>query len=299
MSTKPAWISPEMYPFPSSFFDTGKGRIHYVDVGDGPPIVMTHGNPSWSFLYRHIIKELSKTHRCIAIDNLGFGLSDKPVDVDYTIDLHARNAERLVEHLGLTDVTLMVHDWGGPIGLSYALNHPENVRRIVLFNTWLWPVNGDKHYESFSGFMGGRIGRFLNLRLNFFVNVIMKKAAGKRSVFTKEVLRHYRMALPDAESRLASASLPAQILGAGRWLERAWNRREAIAGIPTLIIWGAKDIAFREQELRRWTETLKNHELVHLADTGHYIQEESPDQVIPIIRAFLEKVDEHAPATTR
>lgn len=125
------WLNPSLNPFPTHDLDTGSGRMHYVDEGEGAPIVMVHGTPSWSFLYRQLIRDLSGSYRCIAPDQLGFGLSDKPETFAYTPAAHAQNLERLIDTLGLKDIVLVVHDFGGPIGLSYALTHPENVRALI------------------------------------------------------------------------------------------------------------------------------------------------------------------------
>lgn len=145
----------------SRFFQAGEHRLHYIDEGEGEPIVMVHGNPTWSFLYRKFIKELSHTHRCIAPDHLGFGLSDKPSGWSYKPADHAANLAALLDKLDLIDITLIVQDWGGPTGLSYALKNPERVKRLVIMNTWFWPVEDERHYRLFSGMVGGPIGRFL------------------------------------------------------------------------------------------------------------------------------------------
>src|SRR6185503_7254618 len=112
--------------------------MHYVDVGTGPTVLLVHGTPTWSYLWRDLVADLSTDHRVIAMDHIGFGLSDKPAEWDYTPEAHARNVERLAAALGLEDVTLVVHDFGGPIGLALALDHPETVSRIVVLNTWMW-----------------------------------------------------------------------------------------------------------------------------------------------------------------
>lgn len=120
------WIDREEYPFKSNFLQLEMGKMHYIDEGRGPPIVMVHGNPTWSFLYRHLVKGLSKKYRCIAIDHIGFGLSDKPMEWSYLPEEHAKNLNVLIEKLDLKDITLIVQDWGGPIGLSYAISKHAN-----------------------------------------------------------------------------------------------------------------------------------------------------------------------------
>jgi haloalkane dehalogenase len=290
MST-PNQINKALYPFSSNYFETPHGRIHYVDTGEGEPIVMPHGNPVWSFLYRQFIKELSPSFRCIAVDNLGFGLSDKPKQCDFKPSMHAENLANLIDYLGLKNITLMGHDWAGPIGLSYALENPENVAKLILFNTWCWPVMDDPHFRKFSRFMGGKIGRFLILNFNFFVRVIMKKATVDKQKLAGEVLRHYELVLPDRASRQACAVLPKEILGSTEWLHSLWSQRERIASIPTRIFWGAKDIAFRDKELEIWRNLFKNCEVTVFDDAGHYPQEEKPEVIIPEIKKFLSSID--------
>ena len=158
------WINRTLYPFESRFLFLESGRMHYVDEGNGAPLVMVHGNPTWSFAYRKLIRGLSSRFRCIAMDHLGFGLSDKPGGWSYRPADHAGNLESLIETLGLKNITLVVQDWGGPIGLSYAVRRPENVRGIIILNSWMWPVRGVLHYELFSRFMGGALGKLLILR---------------------------------------------------------------------------------------------------------------------------------------
>lgn len=131
----PDWVDRAEYPFEPEAIILGPGTMRYLDEGDGESVVMVHGTPTWSFLYRHLVKGLRDRYRCVVPDHLGFGLSDKPARWSYAPADQARNLTTLIETLGLKDITLVVHDFGGPIGLSYALEHPENVRRLVLFNT--------------------------------------------------------------------------------------------------------------------------------------------------------------------
>lgn len=261
--------------------------MHYVDEGDGSPVVMVHGNPTWSFLYRHLIGHLSTRYRCVAPDHLGFGLSDKPVGWSYRPQEHAANLTALIDALDLADITLIVQDRGGPIGLSYALDHPERVRRVVIMNTWMWPVNRDPYYIGFSSFMGGPVGRFLIRRFNFFASVVVKKAYGDPSRLTDDIHRHYLAPLATPEDREGSAVFPKQILAASDWLGNLWNRRSALDSIPKLIVWGMKDIAFRPKELARWRAAFPDAEVVELADVGHFVQEEAADRLRETVDRFL------------
>jgi haloalkane dehalogenase len=178
----PKWLDRKEYPFKSHYIQTPVGRMHYVDEGQGDPIVMVHGNPGWSFEFRNIIKELSKTNRCIAIDHIGFGLSDKPFEFDYLPINQAKNFEFFMDSLNLDNITITFNDWGGPIGLSYAIKHPEKFRKLVILNTYLWTVENDPYYQKFSGLMGGTIGRFMIKNFNIFGNFFLTKVVGIKKV---------------------------------------------------------------------------------------------------------------------
>lgn len=130
---------PVLYPFESRWFESSRGCIHYVDEGNGPPILFFHGNPTWSFLYRNIVIALRDRFRCIAMDYLGFGLSDRPPGFGYKIDQHARVVGELIDHLGLDGYLTMGQDWGGPISMAASVERAYRVRGIVLGNTWFWP----------------------------------------------------------------------------------------------------------------------------------------------------------------
>lgn len=281
------WVDREEYPFASHHLEVDGGRMHYLDEGSGPPVVMVHGNPTWSFLYRNLIKELSADHRCVAPDHIGFGLSDKPAGWSYLPRDHAGNLARLIDSLGLEDITLVVQDWGGPIGLSYAIAHPEKVSRLVIVNTWMWPVDDDWYYIGFSRFMGGPVGRFLIRRYNVFARSVMARSYGDRSRLTDEIHQHYLRPLGSPEERKGSWVFPGQIIGSTPWLRELWDRRAALAGTPTLIVWGMKDIAFREKELDRWIESLPQAKVVRLEGVGHYVQDEAPDRLGRAVREFL------------
>jgi haloalkane dehalogenase len=286
------WLDRTEYPFESHYFKVPAGRLHYIDEGEGDPVVMVHGNPTWSFLYRHLIKKLKAKYRCIALDHIGFGLSDKPVDWTYRPEDHAENLTALIKALGLKQITLVLQDWGGPIGLSYATLYPENVARIVLMNTWAWPVNDDRHYVQFSRFMGGPIGRVLICRFNFFAHVILRKAFGDKSKLSKAVHQHYKRPLATPNDRKGCWVFPQQVLASTEWLGRLWSRISVLNKKPKLFVWGMKDIAFRKKELARWEKTFPDATVVRLNAVGHFPQEEAPQELADAVASFLAKTEE-------
>lgn len=282
--TKPNWLDENEYPFQSRFFSTPYGNMHYVDEGTGDPIVFVHGNPSWSFESRNVIKALSKQYRCIAMDHLGFGLSDKPLNYAYLPQDHARNLEALLESLNLERITFVVGDWGGPIGLAYAIRHPEKIKSIVITNTWLWSVRNDPYYQGYSGFVGGPIGRWLIRNKNFFVQTIIPMAYGDRSKLTPQILKHYLEPLSRPEERKGNWVLPKQVTGASDWLESLWSQRHVLKDKIALIAWGGKDIAFREKELNTWINAFPKARVLRFEKSGHFLLEENSSELAEAIQ---------------
>ncbi len=279
----PSWIDRNEYPFFGHYFNSSEGKVHYIDEGEGDPIVMVHGNPGWSFEYRKIIKELSATNRCIAHDCIGFGLSDKPYTFDYLPSSQADIFEAFLESLDLQNITLVVNDWGGPIGLNYAVKHPERIKNIVFLNTFMWSVKGDPHFEKFSNFMGKGIGKWMIKNFNFFGKAVVKKAVGDKRKLSKNVHKHYYKHMSTPKERKGSWVFPGQIIGSSEWLDKLWNQRDRISGIPASFVWGMKDIAFRQQELDKFLSLWPSASVVKLKDIGHFPQEEDPDAVTKAI----------------
>lgn len=285
----PTWLDQREYPFSPKQFSLPMGQMRYVDEGEGEAIVMVHGNPVWSFVYRHLIKGLNGRYRCIAPDHIGFGLSDKPENWSYLPQDHATNLQTLLDTLNLTDITLVVQDWGGPIGLSYAINNPARIKRLVIMNTWLWPVNDDWYYRAFSGFMGGPMGRFLIRRFNFFARSVVRTAYGDKRKLTPHIHAHYLNHLPTPASRKGSWVFPGQIIGATPWLGQLWAQRAQLADKPAMFAWGMKDIAFREKELQRWQTLFPAATVTRYADAGHYVQDEKGPELAQLIAAFIKE----------
>jgi haloalkane dehalogenase len=256
------------------------GRLHYVDEGTGPPILFVHGTPTWSYEWRHVIAALRGSHRCIAPDHLGFGLSERPEDAEYTPEAHAARLSEFVDGLGLDRFALVVHDFGGPIGLPLALDRPGRVTRLVVLNTWMWSLAEDAKIRRAAPLLGGPVGRFLYRRANLSLRVIMPTAWGKARPLTREMHRPYLERFPDAESRGRVLWPLARALTASEdWYASLWSRRAALQGIPSLLIWGMRDPAFGVEYLARWKEILPGAQAVELAESGHWPQEEEPEQV--------------------
>jgi pimeloyl-ACP methyl ester carboxylesterase len=283
----PPWLDRSLYPFRSRWLDLDEGRMHYVDEGQGSPVLLVHGTPTWSFLYRDLIRRLSRTYRVVAPDHLGFGLSDKPTDAPYRPADHARRLAWLVERLELRGFTLVVHDFGGPIGVSYAVEHPANVARLVLFNSWAWSMRGDAATERVSALLGGPIGRFLYTRLNFSPRVLLRMGWVNRRSLTPALHRHYLAPFASPAQRVAPWVLARELIGSSEWYDGLWRRRERIRGIPALILWGMKDPAFGPAILERWRDVFDDATVVKLPDVGHFAMEEAAEEVGRRVEAFL------------
>lgn len=267
----------ELYPFTSRWFDSAAGCMHYIDEGAGPTLLLCHGNPTWSFLYRHIVIALRDRFRCVAIDYLGSGLSDRPDGYGYTIEEHARTVGELVDHLGLDDFVLVVQDWGGPIGTAVSVERAERVRGVTLGNTWFWPAT--PFFVAFSALMSSRVMQRQIVERNFFVERLMPTAMARR--LTPAEMEHYRRAQPTPEARLGVARMPRQIREARPLLGRLEREvPERLGGKPALIVWGMEDFGFRPRAcIPRMRVSFRDVELVELPRAKHYIQEDAPAEI--------------------
>jgi haloalkane dehalogenase len=266
-----------LFPFESRWFDGAGPRIHYVDEGKGRAVVMFHGNPTWSFLYRKVIKELRSQFRCIAMDYPGFGLSERPSGYGYTSAEHAQVIGKLVDHLELDGFIVVGQDWGGPIGMTVALERPSRVAGMVFANTWYWPAQGS--LRTFSLVMSSPPAQWLILHRNSFVNFIMPRSVA--TPMDPQVFKIYQNVQPTPEARRGVAEFPRQIRLARPMLERlVSNAPTALGNKPIELVWAMKDPAFgNEAVLARWQRDFPSANLTRIADSNHYIQEDAPQAI--------------------
>lgn len=284
----PPWLDRQAYPFRSDRVSLRAGRVHYVDEGQGEVVLLVHGTPTWSYEYRHVIAALSKTHRCIAPDHLGFGLSDRPPDFAYTPEAHAQVLGEFVQQLGLERITLVVHDFGGPIGLPLALQAPSRVARVVILNSWAWPLDRDPQMARGARFIGGAAGRFLYKYANASLRLIMPSAFGDRRKLTTAIHRQYLEVFRDRDARVRVLhALAKSLLGSRDFYQTLLNGVPALRRLPVLIIWGMKDSAFKPYQLARWEQLLPGAAVARVADAGHWPHEEDPQRVIEEIGRFM------------
>ena len=288
------------YPFTGKHLDLGGLSYHYLDEGEGLPVVMVHGNPSWSFYYRNLVLALRDRYRCIVPDHIGCGFSDKPGDdrYDYTLSRRVDDLEQLLEHLGITEnITLVVHDWGGMIGMAYAVRHPERIKRLVILNTGAFHLPKTKPFP-----LGLRICRdtpFGTLLVRGF-NAFSRGASYvgcKRNPMSDELRLLYQRPYDSWKNRIATLRFVQDIpLAPG---DRAYDLVSSVGegigqfrSLPMLICWGELDFVFDRHFLAEWRQRFPEAEVHSYPDCGHYILEDTKEEVVPLISAFLDRTED-------
>ncbi|MDU0203989.1 alpha/beta fold hydrolase [Paenibacillus sp. MAH-36] len=292
---RPFDVDASEYPFKDHWMPYRDGVIHYIDEGQGPVILLLHGNPTWSYLYRNVIKELSDECRLIALDYPGLGMSRAPSDYGYTPKEHSEAVTEFIRRLNLKEFVLVVQDWGGPIGFNYAVRHRENLRGIVVMNTWAWPATLPA-MKLFSLAMGGwPFGYWLQTRRNFFAKKIVPNGIYHSEKITDILRNAYTDPFPTPKSRKPTWVFPRQIRKARAWLAEIEAKLPVLSNLPAQILWGMKDSAgFPPEEMAKWQGYLKLNETESLDDASHYVQEDRPDRVVASIRRVLERTSRHS-----
>jgi pimeloyl-ACP methyl ester carboxylesterase len=288
-----------LYPWQGHQLDVGGGvRMHYLDEGAGDPLVMVHGNPTWSFYWRHLIAGLSPSYRTIVPDHIGCGLSDKPGDdrYEYVLDRRVDDLECLLDSLGVTkDITLVLHDWGGMIGLAFATRHPDRVKRLVVFNTagfglppgrrLPWQIGVVRHLPLFP----------VPVRaFNAFSRGANRLCSTRPGGMSPLVRRAYLAPYDSWENRIAVQRFVEDIpLQPGDRsfpvVDRVSRELGQFAHTPLLICWGRRDFVFDDAFLAEWTRRLPHAEVHPFADAGHYVLEDAHERILPLVAGFLER----------
>ncbi len=272
-------------------------RLHYLDEGptDAPPVLMLHGNPTWSFYYRNLVKALSGKFRCIVPDHIGCGLSDKPPDDQYDYRLASRieDIDTLVRHLDLcAPLTLVVHDWGGMIGFAWAVRNPARISKMVILNTAAFPIPEEKRMPPALRLVRDlKLGQFLTLRFNAFSAIAAR--VGFKQPVPKEVRDAYKLPYDSPANRIATArfvqDIPLDEKDPGfDILLRTAEHLYLLKDNPCLIAWGERDFVFDKTFLNRWLEFYPQAELHRYPDCGHYILEDGGPALVDTISKFIE-----------
>lgn len=279
-----------LYPWEGRFFTTPAGhQLHYLDVGEGPAVVMVHGNPTWSFYFRELVRDLSRDHRCIVVDHIGCGLSEKPREWTYHIADHIENLVALLRSLNLGEASLVVHDWGGAIGYGAAAQLEGLFARFVVLNTgaFLMPLPRSLRLLRLPG-----VGPAVVQGLNGFFHMGWGMATGRKEKFTADIRAGYRFPYGSWADRKVILRFIQEIP-----LEEDHPSRHLLATLdaalprfrplPHLIFWGTKDPVFHTGYLAEWQRRFPEAEVVRFPEAGHWILDEEPEVMIPRIRAFL------------
>ena len=287
---RPFIVDKKEYPFKSNWFEKDGISMHYIDEGEGIPIVLTHGNPDWSFLNRNIIKELSGEARVIAYDLPGFGFSDTPKDYGFTPQEHVEWISALLfEHLKLEKFIIVVQDWGGPTGLSVATSHPDKVLGVVISNTWAWKPEGK--LKEFSIYMRTPEMEAKVLDENFFATTLMQSSLNEKSRNNKTITDAYAMPFPTKESRKGTAVFPQQITLASAWLQELEGKLNTIQDKPVEFIFGLKDdLVASKANQEKWRSYFPKAPVQLLPDAGHFTQEDSPESFAFSLRRLLKNL---------
>jgi haloalkane dehalogenase len=283
----------------SRFLSIDGQRMHYVDSGSGSspeggaplsPMLMVHGNPTWSFYYRRLIESFSGRFRCLAVDHIGCGLSDKPQRYDYRLDRHIENLCELIRRLDLQQIHLVVHDWGGPIGLAAALEMPQRIAQLIVLNTGCFPPP----------YVPWRIlacrtpllGAVLIRGLNAFCRAAARQATARAGGLDREARAGLLRPYDTWGNRVAIHGFVRDIplsrkSPTWRRLADIERRLPELDSRPSLLVWGMKDWCFRPECLRRIQQLLPSNVTVEIPQAGHYVLEDAPEQVIGAIESFV------------
>jgi haloalkane dehalogenase len=278
--TRPRWVPGDLYPFSDHWAEIDGNLIHYVDEGEGRPLLLLNGNPSWSFGWRDVITRLHNTFRCIAPDYPGFGLSRPAPDYDFRAASHSGVIETLIDRLQLKEMIVFGYAWGGPIGLGFAGRRPDLIRGLVIGNTWAWP-DGRLRVRLFSALMGGPLSPLLVDRLNLMLRLYLP-ANLKRGPLTQTERAAYEGPFP-VESRHVMRVFPRELVTARAFLRQVESNLPRLANKPALILWPDSDPGFGDRELQHWQALYPAARTVVLPRTGQFIDEDAPEDVAAAI----------------
>ena len=281
-----------LYPFSSHSLQLDRLRYHYLDEGSGENLLMLHGNPTWSFYYRNLILGLKGSYRCVVPDHMGMGKSDKPQDYPYTLSRHIDNLEKLADHLELDDITLVVHDWGGAIGMGFAVRHPERIRRLVIFNTAAFLSSEIPLGLSLCRIPG--FGAIAIRGFNVFARGAIRWACVKQERMTEEVRAGYLAPYDNFANRVANLRFVQDIpmspdSPSYSVIQHIEENLKLFREHPVQIIWGAHDFVFNDHFLKRWQEIFPQAEVHRMEDAGHYVVEDAHERILPLLYEFLQK----------
>jgi haloalkane dehalogenase len=289
--------APELYPFTPRLARRRGLRMSYLDEGRGEPVVMLHGNPTWSFYYRRLVLHLRDSFRCIVPDHIGCGLSDKPTlaEYDYSLESRINDLEWLLDERGVSDnLTLILHDWGGMIGMAYAARYPKRIKRIVAMNTAAFPLPAGKKLP-WSLWLGRntRLGAWLITHRNAFCQFAARWCVARKPL-ADDVKAAYLAPYDSPAHRLAVLkfvqTIPLKPGDPGFDIVQATaTALDQFRATPTLLLWGMKDFVFDHHFLTEWKRHFPHAEVHTWPDCGHYLLEDAGELAMLRIWEFLQR----------
>ena len=284
------------FPYKSNYVEVKSAKMHYVDEGAGDPILFLHGNPTSSYLWRNVIPHLTKHGRCIAPDLIGMGKSDKP-DIDYRFFDHADYLDGFIQALGLTNITLVIHDWGSGLGFHYAHRHPENIKGIAFMEALVmptpnWEVMGEGG-EIFKAFRTPEVGYDLLVNKNMFIEQILPGGIIRK--LTDEEMNIYRAPYLDPAARKPIYQWPSEIPIAGSPADvqeavAAYNQWLQESDLPKLLIYATPGAILTEPAVGWCKQFIRNLESVDIGEGNHYLQEDNPHAIGSELANWVQKI---------
>lgn len=285
--TRRPWFRQEHYPYTPKEIHLATGIMSYIDEGKGRPVLFIHGTPSWSFEYVPIIEQLRANFRCIAPDHLGFGLSSRP-NADYSLGWHTKNFSDWVKTLALDSFDIVTHDFGSLIAFPYLSAHAQKVGKIIVLNSWLWPLETfDKSFKYKRWLAGSMLMRWLYFNLNFSPRVMVKAGWGPDQEKLKLYQPYFAKMFPVPEFRRATWAVAKLLTQQASEMSEVLQAAIVLKNKPAALIWGMKDTLVSPVHLEGWRETLSVQQEVLLDGAGHFPQLESPTEVAAAIELFL------------
>ena len=282
-----------LYPFTPHYYSHQGLDIHYVDEGGGEPVVMVHGDPTWGFLYRNFIPPLSQHYRCIVPDHMGMGKSSTPQERSlYRLEQHCANLKALLLHLDLRDITLILHDWGGPVGLGFATRNPERIKRLILMNTWAFAPWPGGPFPRLLEIIRSERGEAFVLRKNGYLEPALIGTTYHSENLTHAIMEAYRAPFPTPESRLSmlywSRDIPVQENDVSfAEMKRIEDGLSQFSETPVLLVWGMQDPVIPSSILHRWQQLYPYATTHEIEDASHFLQEDAAERIVSWIEAFL------------
>ncbi|MFC2048704.1 alpha/beta fold hydrolase [Elusimicrobiota bacterium] len=278
------------YNFTSNWLDVEGQRMHYLDEGEGHPVLMLHGNPTWSFYYRNLVSRLSKKFRCIVPDHIGCGYSDKPQDYSYNLKTHIENCDYLLKALDISRIDLIVHDWGGAIGMGVAVKDPSRINKITIMNSAAF--RSDSIPVRIAICRVPVLGDIIVRRFNLFLGAARYMGTSRPGGLEKPVWKGYLKPYKNYNSRIAIHRFIKDIPlspsdSSYSLLKEIEEKLKSLSGKPVLFAWGCKDFCFTDKFLDRWLDFFPNGKAVRFPEASHFVLEDN-EEVVGLIESFLE-----------